>query len=152
MFHVIDDNAALCELTAEIIKSSGQQAKCFTNPKEYLDKLLGGMLKAPKAIFTDIRMPEIDGHTLIRKVHEKLPNQKIIVISGYDEERENSKERICHFLSKPYSPQKILEIVDAILKCNFEGPGTVEGGCQKLTDELMREKSKCPLTCHSCET
>jgi len=152
VFHVIDDNAALCELTTEIIKSSGHQAKCFTDPKEYLNQLLGGILKAPKAIFTDIRMPNIDGHMLIRMVHEKLPNQKIIVTSGYDEEQEHTKERVCHFLSKPCSPQKILEVVDAILKCELEGPVAANEECLKLTDDPARAKSECPLTCHSCGT
>ena len=39
----------------------------------------------PDIVITDIRMPFMDGLELSRIVKEKLPDTKIIILSGYDD-------------------------------------------------------------------
>ena len=37
-------------------------------------------------IITDVMMPGMDGHTLVRLVQEELPEIKVILMSGYAED------------------------------------------------------------------
>lgn len=37
----------------------------------------------PDIIVTDIRMPEMDGLTMIKEVKEMIPNSKIIILTGF---------------------------------------------------------------------
>ena len=37
-------------------------------------------------IITDVMMPGMDGHTLVRLVQEELPDIKVILMSGYAED------------------------------------------------------------------
>ena len=59
-------------------------------------------------IITDVVMPGMDGHTLVRLIKEKMPEIKVILISGYSEEAiPGDIGADIHFLSKPFSLQDL---------------------------------------------
>ena len=59
-------------------------------------------------IITDVVMPGMDGHTLVRMIKEKMPEIKVILISGYSEEAiPGDIGADIHFLSKPFSLQDL---------------------------------------------
>ncbi|MDP7600354.1 MAG: response regulator, partial [Rhodospirillales bacterium] len=61
-------------------------------------------------ILTDVMMPGMDGHTLVRLILEELPDIKVILMSGYAEDAmpgEISEDRSLNFLSKPFSLQEL---------------------------------------------
>lgn len=64
-------------------------------------------------IFSDMRMPGMDGSELLRIVREKYPEMIRIVLSGYSENEEIVKEeKLAHrYLSKPCSPDDIKNII-----------------------------------------
>lgn len=54
----------------------------------YLDptQALGHLLREPiDAVFTDIRMPEMDGITLMRRLREENKQAEVVIISGFSE-------------------------------------------------------------------
>jgi HD-like signal output (HDOD) protein len=65
-------------------------------------------------IVTDIRMPGMDGATLLAKVHERWPSITRIVLSGHtDQEHAMRAMGSAHqFLSKPCNPKKLTEVVE----------------------------------------
>ena len=65
-------------------------------------------------IVTDIRMPGMDGATLLAKVHERWPSMTRIVLSGHtDQEQAMRAMGSAHqFLSKPCSPKVLTEVVE----------------------------------------
>jgi two-component system response regulator YesN len=71
----------------------------------------------PDILITDIKMPFMDGLELSRLVLEKLPDIKIIILSGYDE-FEYAKEAISigitDYLLKPITGTKLLEAVKKV--------------------------------------
>jgi two-component system response regulator YesN len=71
----------------------------------------------PDILITDIKMPFMDGIELSRLVKEKLPDIKIIFLSGYDE-FEYAKEAISigitDYLLKPITGAKLLEAVKKV--------------------------------------
>lgn len=73
----------------------------------------------PDILITDIKMPFMDGLELSRLVKKKLPDIKILVLSGYNE-FEYAKEAIgigiTEYLVKPVSGEKLLEAVKKVAK------------------------------------
>ena len=146
MFHIIDDNKPLCDLTGALISEFGYQASCFYDAMSYLEQLLSGQIERPLAIFTDIRMPDMDGHQLIQQVKSIFPDQKIVAISGFDEEYERTKHAVCHFLSKPYRPEELAQTVEALICCNAAGPSNgTRIKCRHVSKALHEDDFQCPL-------
>ena len=70
--------------------------------------------KRPDILLTDIRMPFMDGLELSKIVREKLPDTKIILLSGFNEfdyAREAISLGISEYLLKPVSASDILSAV-----------------------------------------
>lgn len=71
----------------------------------------------PDVLITDIKMPFMDGIELSKLVREKLPDIKIVIVSGYSE-FEYAKEAIqlgvTDYLLKPISAEKLLEAISKI--------------------------------------
>ncbi len=68
-------------------------------------------------MITDVVMPEMDGPTLIREMRERMPELRIICISGYAEDsfREKIGQGDVHFLAKPFSLSQLAEKVKEVL-------------------------------------
>lgn len=80
-------------------------------------------------IVTDMRMPGMDGATLLEKVQERNPGVVRIVLSGHVEMQAALRAApVAHqFLSKPCDPDKLRETIDRA--CDYRA---------KLTDEGIR--------------
>ncbi|MEF3355388.1 response regulator [Paenibacillus sp. GYB006] len=64
----------------------------------------------PDIIFTDMRMPEVDGKLLIRTIGQQYPRIKLIVISGhadFDYMQEAISAKVVNYLLKPFSREEI---------------------------------------------
>ena len=69
-------------------------------------------------IITDVMMPGMDGHTLVRLVQEELPDIKVILMSGYAEDAipgEIACDPSINFLPKPFSLQDLASRVKDVL-------------------------------------
>lgn len=151
MFHIIDDDLHLHGLTVELLESAGFEAQSFADPVEYLHLVNSEDYTPPKALFTDIRMPQMSGYELIDRVREKYPRQKFIVLSGYDGDGvETLRKKVCHFLQKPFMPEQLISIATALDRCDI-GVGElltmdVCGGLKMRSGD----KAVCPLDCGEC--
>lgn len=73
----------------------------------------------PDVIMTDIRMPYMDGLSLIEKVHSKYPTVKLLIFSGFDD-FEYAKEAIrlgvSEYILKPINSEELSGIFNKIKK------------------------------------
>lgn len=68
----------------------------------------------PDLIITDIKMPFMDGLSLIELVRKDLPNAKIVIISGYDDfsyAQQAIRMGVDQYLLKPIIKEKMVEIL-----------------------------------------
>lgn len=90
------------------------------NGEEALEKI---DIYEPDVIMTDIRMPYMDGLSLIKKVRSKYPNIKFLIFSGFDD-FEYAKEAIAlsvsEYILKPINSEELSEIFVKIKK-NLDG-------------------------------
>jgi two-component system cell cycle sensor histidine kinase/response regulator CckA len=69
-------------------------------------------------MISDVVMPEMDGPTLLTKVRERMPELKVIFVSGYAEEnvrQDIADNQSVEFLPKPYSLDQINSKVKEVL-------------------------------------
>jgi two-component system response regulator YesN len=94
----------------------------------------------PDIIFTDIYMPNIDGIELSRRVLEKHPQIKIVVVSGHDEfkyAQQSIKIGVFDFLLKPIRAADLLHVTGK-LKQKIEEERSRDGELARLKEEMER--------------
>lgn len=111
---IVDDEVALTELTAELLRSEGHQIETAFNAAEALDIV---EKKNFDILISDVVMPGLNGFELADKVKEQYPDIKIIMVSGYNDQF-NSEVKACHSydtqLEKPVSSTQLLNTIDSV--------------------------------------
>lgn len=71
----------------------------------------------PDLIITDIRMPEMDGLEMLRRLQEKGGSWRFVILSGYSE-FEYAKQAIRYgvddYLVKPLAPEDVMRLLDSV--------------------------------------
>ena len=79
---------------------------------------------SPDLVVTDIRMPVMDGITLLSRVREQFPFTKFIITSGFSDfeyARKAITLKVSDYLLKPVDPDELKETLTKIKK-NFRLP------------------------------
>ncbi len=108
---VAEDNPAVREFIQRALGSAGHHVTVTMDGQQALDQLS----KAPyDVLVTDIVMPNIDGIALALKATSLFPDLRVVMISGYAQERmraHNIDALVHRIIAKPFS---IIEICDAV--------------------------------------
>lgn len=73
----------------------------------------------PDILLTDIRMPQMDGLSMLEAVTEQLPEMKTIVITGYSEFQYASraiKLAVCDYILKPVRNEELIRAVQRAIR------------------------------------
>jgi len=81
---IVDDDLEIRELVANVARAAGFQAICAANGQEAISALdaSSGYIDL---IVTDLTMPIMDGHQLIRLSRKLCPEIRIVCMSGYSD-------------------------------------------------------------------
>ncbi len=111
---VVDDDAVACEFLQEALQISGYDVDYFTSAKETLKNGLAGY----DLLLSDIRMPEMDGLEFLRQVRKARPGLPVILMTAFgslETTMEALQEGAWDYISKPFSPEEIREMVRKVL-------------------------------------
>lgn len=113
--YVIDDDDAVRESLEFLLKTAGVSVRGFDSAKAFLD-----VLPAIKSgcVITDVRMPEITGIDLLRRIKENGLDIPVIVITGHGDISlavEAMKIGAVDFLEKPFDDDLLLAAVRSAL-------------------------------------
>ncbi len=114
--HVIDDDLAARDSLAFLLKTSGLQVETYDGAQAFLAKL--ETLDAD-CIITDVRMPEIDGLELLRRLRARGIAAPVIVITGHGDVPlavEAMKIGASDFFEKPYDDEALIAAVRSALR------------------------------------
>jgi PAS domain S-box-containing protein len=110
---IVEDDALLAELAAEMLAELGFEGMVVHSAKQALEQLAGG--ERPKVIFSDVVMPGgISGIELARKVRNRFPELPILLTTGYSEEV--GKSHGFPVLQKPYEMEALANALSKLLK------------------------------------
>jgi len=115
MVYVIDDDDAVRHSLEFLLKTAGIEARGFESAKAFLEIL--PQIKSG-CIITDVRMPEITGIDLLRRVKESGVDIPVIVITGHGDISlavEAMKIGAVDFLEKPFDEALLVASVRSAL-------------------------------------
>ncbi len=146
LFHYIDDNEILLEVFECVLDSMDLQVQVFASPVAYVEYANSAEYKVPTAIFTDIKMPVMNGHQLIDKVRKPYPNMKFITLSGFDDTLEGRHKNACMHILKPFKPEILEDLVATLVECEKKGSAAVEAMCNELSQKgtSISKNKQCP--------
>lgn len=115
VIYIIDDDEAVRQSLEFLLKTAGIAVSGFESAKAFLDVL-------PEIRFgcvvTDVRMPEITGIDLLKRLKEVRPEIPVIVITGHGDIAlavEAMKIGAVDFLEKPFDDDHLLAAVRSAL-------------------------------------
>ncbi|MFQ5576515.1 MAG: response regulator [Anaerolineae bacterium] len=112
---VVDDDPALCHTLALVLNREGYAVTTALHPYQALQSL---RVEAYNLVFLDIKLPDIDGLTLLSQIRRLRPDTAVLILTAHATPQLKAEAlqlgaRVC--LSKPANPVDILAHVRAIL-------------------------------------
>jgi two-component system, LuxR family, response regulator FixJ len=114
--HVIDDDEALRESLAFLLRAAQLEVKCYPSARAFLDGLPDESLGC---VITDVRMPDISGIDLLRRLKELNIGVPVIVVTGHGDVAlavEAMKIGAADFFEKPFDDDLLLASVRSALR------------------------------------
>lgn len=108
---IIDDELDMRQSISQWLSLSGFDTVPFASAREALAEIRTGW---PGIVLTDIRMPEIDGMTLLKRLMHLDSSLPVILITGHGDVPmavEAMRIGAFDFLEKPFDPDRMTEIV-----------------------------------------
>jgi two-component system, LuxR family, response regulator FixJ len=113
--HIIDDDEALRESLAFLLRTAKLEVKSFDSAKAFLEALPDASLVC---VITDVRMPDLSGIDLLKRLKELKVGVPVIVITGHGDIAlavEAMKIGAADFFEKPFNDDLLLASVHAAL-------------------------------------
>jgi len=119
---IVDDEVDMRETCVRIFKRDGYECVAVNDGHEALTIL---DRERPDLILTDLRMPRMDGLAFLRHVRRLPAPPPVVVLTAYVSEgsvREALAVGAAACLPKPFTPQKLREVVEPLLQIPHSRP------------------------------
>ena len=110
---VVDDKLPMAETLADGLADRGFDARAVGSAREAL-----ALLPGADVLVTDLRMPELDGLSLLDQARATAPDVPVIVMTAYgaiDSAVESIRKGAFHYLTKPFKLDELLVFVERAL-------------------------------------
>lgn len=137
VIHVVEDDEAMRDSIVELLRDGGYIVRAYTRAEELLAR---GATIEPGCIVSDVRMPGMDGLTLLRRLRAGGSAIPLMLITGHGDISmavAAMKAGAIDFLEKPFEADELLASIAAALPA--ASGGTAKGSetsrqlLQKLT-------------------
>jgi NADH-quinone oxidoreductase subunit E/NADP-reducing hydrogenase subunit HndA len=107
---VVDDEPVIIRSCEAVLRAEGYNVEGTLSGKEAILR----MEQAPyQLVITDLKMPEVDGITLIKWIKQNRPDTGIVIITGYpsqDTIKEALDVGIIDYVPKPFTPAVLTDV------------------------------------------
>jgi FixJ family two-component response regulator len=113
---VVDDDSAIREALASLVRSIGLRVKLFTSAQEFLQSQ---RLESTSCVILDVRLPGLSGLDCQRQLREAGLSIPIIFITGHGDipmSVRAMKAGAVEFLTKPFRDQDLIDAVQSALQ------------------------------------
>ncbi len=113
---IVDDEQILRESLSEWLKEDGYQVNAVSNGMDALKVIAQS---PPDVAVVDIKMPGMDGVTLLKKIKEQNPEIPVIMMTAFatvENAVQSMKDGAYDFLTKPFPPEKLSNMIKHILE------------------------------------
>jgi two-component system response regulator FixJ len=113
---VVDDDAAMRDSLQFLLEEAGLRARVYAGPGELLE--VGSALE-PGCILTDVRMPQMTGLDLIRRLRAEGVRDPVIVMTGHADVPlaiEAMRLGVADFIEKPFDDAVLIASLETALR------------------------------------
>lgn len=134
---IIDDDEIVLKSCSKIFKEEGFDVVITSSPRE-------GLRLASETSFDvilcDWKMPEFDGMDVVEELDRRTPNSTVVMISGFpsvSRATEAMKRGAMDYVSKPFTPEEISQVVQNAVKRKVTEEGRSIGRFEKILKSLQ---------------
>ena len=112
---IVDDNPNMSVLLSDILEIFDFKGSHASDGNEALDKLRDTKFDL---VFTDLRMPNMDGYDLLKAIKSEHPGLPVVVVTGYSvAEAQDAmlSAKADGFLNKPFKVNEIQSLLTKLL-------------------------------------
>lgn len=112
---IVDDNPNMSILLSDILEIFDFEGFHAENGKDALERLRENKYDM---VFTDLRMPQMDGYDLLAAIKTEHPSMPVVVVTGYavgDSREDELSQKADGFLHKPFKVDEIESILSNLL-------------------------------------
>jgi DNA-binding NtrC family response regulator len=119
---IVDDNEGICILIMRMLSNIGFKSIFIANSAKQAYAIFGQLAEeaADPIIFLDLRLPDVPGEKVAKKIMEIRPSSKIILVTAEDSTAESSQEAMRQgasaFIQKPIGLAKIRSVLLSVLR------------------------------------
>ena len=116
---IVDDDVSVRRSTRRLLRSSGFRAEAFASAEEFLNSKSAA---ETACLILDLRMPDINGLELQRRLTQNGNPVPVIFLSAHaseEDERSALRAGAVQFLRKPISKEALLSGIRDALKCSI---------------------------------
>ena len=107
---IVDDEAVVCKRLSHALFKEGYEVEAFMSARSFLE----AMIDRPfDVVFSDMRLPDMDGLELLPKIKALRPETEVIIVTGYGSIQtaiEAMREGAFHYVTKPVNFTEIRAI------------------------------------------
>ena len=121
---VVDDDKSIRWVLEKALGKEDYGITCFDGPEKLLEQFTR---EKPAVIITDIRMPGMDGISLLDRIKAEAPDLPVIIMTAYsDLDRAVSAFQggAFEYLSKPFDVDEVISLVGRAIRQNVGTAGT----------------------------
>lgn len=107
---VIDDDRSIRWVLEKALQKAGMEVTTYSNANGIMEAL---SREQPDAIVSDVRMPGIDGLSLLVSINEQYPNLPVIIMTAHSDldSAVTASQRRLQYLPKPFDINNAIEQV-----------------------------------------
>jgi PAS domain S-box-containing protein len=122
MILMVEDEPAILKMGVQMLETLGYKVLAASSPTLALDMLEKDDLEIG-LLLTDVIMPEMNGRELAEKVKQKIPDVRVLYMSGYTADVIANRGIIdadVNFIAKPFSLQKLGVAIRKVLEAKAD--------------------------------
>jgi DNA-binding NtrC family response regulator len=113
---VIDDDEGICQFLKDSLTADGYQVSAVTRPDEALQEVREGRYQV---VLLDLRMPELDGASLLREIRSHDSDLCVIVMTAYPSVEtavETMKAQAFDYIRKPFELDELRRTLEKAVR------------------------------------
>ncbi|GFD70335.1 nitrogen regulation protein NR(I) [Alteromonas sp. KUL106] len=137
---IVDDDSSIRWVLQKALQAAEISCLSFENPEDLLLQLQSG--QAPEVIISDIRMPQMDGMTLLNEVHTSHPMLPVIIMTAHsdlDSAVNAYQKGAFEYLPKPFDIDEAVTLTQRALAHSREQSTVSKAQVEDVVTEIIGE-------------
>lgn len=134
--YIVDDDPAVCESTEALVSVLGYPTAAFTSAGDFLDSFDPA---GAACVLLDVRMPGMDGLTLLERLGAGRAGVPVIMVTGHGDVPmavRAMQAGAIDFVEKPFEPDRLLASIERALAAAPPSAAPADAALRERFDQL----------------